>query len=42
LGEAIGWSTAIGGAMVLAGIYIASRAEVGIKAAAANMGQAAS
>jgi drug/metabolite transporter (DMT)-like permease len=41
LGEAIGWSTAIGGAMVLAGIYIASRAEVGVKAAAANMGQAA-
>jgi drug/metabolite transporter (DMT)-like permease len=42
LGEAVGWSTAIGGAMVLAGIYVASRAEVGSRAAAANTGQAAS
>ena len=29
LDEAITWSTAIGGAMVLAGVYIASRAELG-------------
>jgi len=42
LGEAVGWSTAIGGAMVLAGIYVASRAEVSSRAAAANTGQAAS
>lgn len=42
LGEAVGWPTAIGGAMVLAGIYVASRAEVGSRAAAANTGQAAS
>jgi drug/metabolite transporter (DMT)-like permease len=33
LGEAITWSTAIGGAMVLVGIYIASRAELGSAAA---------
>jgi len=42
LGEAVGWSTAIGGAMVLAGIYVASRAEVSSRAAAANTGQASS
>jgi len=41
LGESIGWSTAIGGAMVLAGIYVASRAKIGSKAAATNTGQAA-
>ena len=41
LGEAITWSTAIGGAMVLAGIYIASRAELGSKAAAVKPEQAA-
>ena len=39
LGEAITWSTAVGGAMVLAGIYIASRAELGSKATAANPGR---
>jgi drug/metabolite transporter (DMT)-like permease len=39
LGEAITWSTAIGGAMVLAGIYIASRAELGSRAAAAKPGR---
>jgi drug/metabolite transporter (DMT)-like permease len=41
LDEAIAWSTAIGGAMVLVGIYIASRAELGSGAAAAKPGQAA-
>lgn len=41
LDEAIAWSTAIGGAMVLVGIYIASRAELGSRAAAAKPGQAA-
>ena len=41
LDEAITLSTAIGGAMVLIGIYIASRAELGSKAAAAKSGQAA-
>jgi drug/metabolite transporter (DMT)-like permease len=41
LDEAIAWSTAIGGAMVLVGIYIASRAELGSKAAAEKPGQAA-
>jgi drug/metabolite transporter (DMT)-like permease len=41
LGEAIAWSTAIGGAMVLAGIYIASRAELGSKAAVAKPEQSA-
>jgi len=41
LGEAITFSTAVGGAMVLIGIYIASRAELGSKAAAAKSGQAA-
>ena len=40
LDEAIAWSTAIGGAMVLVGIYIASRAELGSGAAAAKPGQA--
>jgi drug/metabolite transporter (DMT)-like permease len=35
LDEAITWPTAIGGAMVLAGIYIASRAELGTVAEAA-------
>jgi drug/metabolite transporter (DMT)-like permease len=40
LDEAIAWSTAIGGAMVLAGIYIASRAELGSGEAAAKSGQA--
>jgi drug/metabolite transporter (DMT)-like permease len=41
LGEAITWSTAIGGAMVLVGIYIASRAELGSGATAAKPGPAA-
>jgi drug/metabolite transporter (DMT)-like permease len=41
LGEAITWSTAIGGAVVLAGIYIASRAELGSRAATARPGRAA-
>ena len=41
LDEAITWSTAIGGAMVLVGIYIASRAELGSGAAATKPGQAA-
>ena len=41
LGEAITLSTAIGGAMVLVGIYIASRSELGSGAAAAKSGQAA-
>ena len=41
LGEAITLSTAIGGAMVLVGIYIASRAELGSGAAATEPGQAA-
>ena len=41
LDEAIAWSTAIGGAMVLVGIYIASRAELGSGAAAAKPEQAA-
>jgi drug/metabolite transporter (DMT)-like permease len=40
LDEAVAWSTAIGGAMVLAGIYIASRSELGSRAAAAEPGQA--
>jgi len=40
LGEAVTWSTALGGATVLAGIYIASRAELGSRAAAKS-GQAA-
>jgi len=40
LGEAITWSTAIGAAMVLAGIYIASRAELGSKASVAKPEQA--
>ena len=38
LGEAITWPTAIGGTMVLAGIYIASRAELGSRAATAEPG----
>jgi len=41
LDEAIASSTAIGGAMVLVGIYIASRAEIGSGAAAAKPGPAA-
>jgi drug/metabolite transporter (DMT)-like permease len=41
LDEAITWSIAIGGAMVLVGIYIASRAEMGPGAAAAKSEQAA-
>jgi drug/metabolite transporter (DMT)-like permease len=28
LGEAVSWSTAVGGVLILAGIYIASRAEL--------------
>lgn len=40
LSEAVTWSTAAGGAMVLAGIYIASRAELGSRAAA-QAGQSA-
>jgi drug/metabolite transporter (DMT)-like permease len=40
LSEAVTWSTAAGGAMVLAGIYIASRAELGSRAAA-QTGQSA-